>query len=87
MKISASSRSSFPSIEEQRQIIRRIETAFAWVDRLASEASKARKLFILLDQALLARAFRGELVPQDPSDEPATILLERLRNERGLSEA
>jgi type I restriction enzyme S subunit len=77
----------FPSIEEQRQIIRRIETAFAWVDRLASEASKARKLFILLDQALLARAFRGELVPQDPSDEPATILLERLRNERGLSEA
>ena len=73
----------FPSIEEQRQIIRRIENAFAWVDRLVSEASKARELFVRLDQAVLARAFRGELVPQDPSDEPATILLERLRDERG----
>ena len=31
------------------------------------------------DTALLAKAFRGELVPQDPSDEPASVLLERIR--------
>lgn len=35
-----------------------------------------------LDQSTLAKAFRGELVPQDPNDEPASVLLERLRAER-----
>jgi type I restriction enzyme S subunit len=35
------------------------------------------------DHAILAKAFRGELVPQDAADEPASVLLERIRNERG----
>jgi type I restriction enzyme S subunit len=35
-----------------------------------------------LKQATLAKAFRGELVPQDPNDEPAAALLERIRAER-----
>ncbi|MBA4219819.1 MAG: hypothetical protein C0458_03720, partial [Methylobacterium sp.] len=35
-----------------------------------------------LDQAVLAKAFRGELVPQDPNDEPASALLDRIRAER-----
>ena len=34
------------------------------------------------DEAILAKAFRGELVPQDPNDEPASVLLERIRAER-----
>ena len=35
-----------------------------------------------LDQSILAKAFRGELVPQDPNDEPAAVLLDRIRAER-----
>lgn len=72
----------FPPLDEQREIVRRVETAFAWIDRLASEASGACKLIDHLDQAILAKAFRGELVPQDPSDEPASALLERIRADR-----
>jgi type I restriction enzyme S subunit len=71
-----------PSLPEQNEIVRRIETAFAWIDRLAREAQSARKLIDRLDQAILSKAFRGELVPQDPSDEPASVLLERIRAER-----
>lgn len=69
------------SLPEQQEINRRIDTAFAWIDRLASEATSARKLIDHLDQAVLAKAFRGELVPQDPSDEPASVLSERIRAE------
>jgi len=57
----------------------------AWIDRLASEGTSARKLIDRLDQAVLAKAFRGELVPQDPADEPASVLLERIRAEHGAA--
>ncbi len=69
-------------LSEQTEIVRRIETAFAWIDRLAFEATSARKLIDHLDQSVLAKAFRGELVPQDPADEPAGVLLERIKAQR-----
>jgi type I restriction enzyme, S subunit len=72
----------WPGDEERREIIRSIEKAFAWIDRLSSEVTNARKLINHLDQAILAKALRGELVPQDPNDEPASILLERIKAER-----
>jgi len=75
----------FPSIDEQRQIIRRIQTAFSRIDHLALEATNARKLIDHLDQAVLAKGFQGELVAQDPSDEPASVLLERIRAQRGAT--
>jgi type I restriction enzyme S subunit len=71
-----------PKLGLQRQIVRRIQSAFTWIDRLASETTSARKLIDHLDQAILAKAFRGELVPQDANDEPASVLLERIRAER-----
>jgi type I restriction enzyme S subunit len=71
-----------PILTEQREIVHLIEKAFIWIDSLASETTSARKLLGYLDQAILAKAFRGELVPQDPNDEPASVLLVRIRVER-----
>lgn len=73
---------SLPTLEEQVELVRLIESAFAWIDRLAAEATSACKLIDHLDQAVLSKAFRGELVPQDPDDEPASVLLERIKAER-----
>lgn len=67
-----------PSLGEQRAIIARVASMLNWIDRLASEATGASKLISNLDQAVLAKAFHGELVPQDPSDEPAEELLQRI---------
>ncbi|MGK8235404.1 restriction endonuclease subunit S [Roseovarius sp. MS2] len=71
-----------PPLEEQREIVRRIETAFAKIDRLKAEAAKAVKLLGHLDQRILAKAFAGDLVPQDPNDESAETLLARIREDR-----
>jgi type I restriction enzyme S subunit len=73
-------------VEEQHEISQRVRGAFTWIDRLASDASNARTLVDHLDQAVLAKAFRGELVPQNPADEPASVLLERIRAERATSQ-
>lgn len=69
-------------LKEQHEIVRRIESAFAKIDQLAKEAKRALALVGRLDEAILARAFRGELVPQDDKDEPAEQLLARIRAER-----
>src|SRR5262249_49427048 len=68
-----------PSLDEQHEIVRRVETLFAFADRLEARYNAARAQAERLTPALLAKAFRGELVPQDPNDEPASVLLERIR--------
>ncbi len=71
-----------PSLEEQTEIVRRVETLFAFADRLEARLAQAQTAATRLTPALLAKAFRGELVPQDPNDEPAAELLRRLQAER-----
>jgi restriction endonuclease S subunit len=75
-----------PPIEEQHEIIRRVETLFAFADRLEARYTAARAQIERFTPALLSKAFRGELVSQDPNDEPASVLLERIRAERATSE-
>jgi len=71
-----------PRLEEQREVVRRIDHAVSWLDKIATEHVRAEHLLPKLDQAILAKAFRGELAPQDPHDEPASMLLERIKAER-----
>lgn len=74
-----------PPIAEQRQSLVAIDAAFARADRLEAEAVRARALLDRLESALLAKAFRGELVLQDPNDEPAQTLLDRIRSQRAAA--
>jgi len=76
---------ALPSRAEQDEIVCRIKLAYTAIDRLASEATSARRLNDRLYQTVLAKAFRGELVPQNPEDEPASVLLDRIRAERGAA--
>ena len=71
-----------PPKQEQLEIVTMIEHAFMWLDKIATERGHASYLLPKLKQAILAKAFRGELVPPDPSDEPAAKLLERIGAER-----
>lgn len=74
-----------PPAEEQSEIVRRVEKLFAFADRLEERLSLAQAAVQKLTPALLAKAFRGELVPQDPNDEPASKLLKRLQENRSES--
>ncbi len=71
-----------PSLAEQDEIISRVEALFSLANQLEAKLTAARQVVERLTPALLAKAFRGELVPQDPSDESASVLLERIRAAR-----
>ena len=64
---------------EQQEIVRRVERLFALADQLELRLAQAHGQVAKLTPALLARAFSGKLVPQDPNDEPASKLLERIK--------
>lgn len=72
-------------LDEQRRIVADIEQRLSVIDALAASITAAQKRSAALRRAILDRAFRGELVPQDPADEPASVLLERIRAERAAA--
>lgn len=67
-----------PAVDEQDEIIRRVESLYLVADRIEARytiiSAQAQRLIPLM----LAKAFRGELLPQDPTDEPASELLARI---------
>ena len=73
-----------PTEQEQKEIVRRVETLFALADKLEARYLQARARVEKLTPALFAKAFRGELVEQDPNDEPAEKLLERVKAEKAV---
>lgn len=76
-----------PRIEEQKEIVRLVDQYFAFSDTIGAQVKKAQSRVDNLTQSILAKAFRGELVPQDPNDEPAEKLLERIAEARKEAEA
>jgi type I restriction enzyme S subunit len=68
-----------PPLAEQQEIVRRVEALFGLADQVEVRYVKAKGHVEKLTQSILAKAFRGELVPQDPNDEPASVLLERIK--------
>jgi type I restriction enzyme S subunit len=70
---------ALPPLAEQQEIVRRVAGLFALADQLEQRLALARKQVDKLTPSLLARAFAGQLVPQNPTDEPAEKLLARVR--------
>ncbi|MBR8829466.1 MAG: restriction endonuclease subunit S [Gomphosphaeria aponina SAG 52.96 = DSM 107014] len=77
---------ALPPLEEQQEIVRRVEALFKKCDLIEQRYQKAKAYIDKLTQSILAKAFRGELVPQDSNDEPAEVLLERIRVEKAQQE-
>ena len=74
-------------VSEQQVVVRRARGALAQLDRLERRRVATLKQLEQLEKSALSKAFRGELVPQDPTDEPASVLLDRIRAERAATDA
>ena len=74
-----------PSVPEQRRIVAEVEARLSVIDVMLTASVDAQRRAASLRRSILGRAYRGELVPQDPSEEPASVLLERIRAERAAT--
>ena len=69
------------SLEEQKTIVEEIEKRFEVADKVAKIVEENLKKAEQLKQSILKEAFEGRLVPQDPTDEQASVLLEKISKE------
>jgi len=74
-----------PPTAEQVRIVAEVERRLSLADQVAATVDAALSHAERLRQSILKRAFEGKLVPQDPNDEPASVLLERIRKEREVA--
>lgn len=75
-----------PPVDEQRRIVADLERKLSLIQSMEEAIRSAEARGAALRRSVLERAFRGELVPQNPSDEPASVLVERIRAERAAQE-
>lgn len=77
----------FPPLDEQHAIVDEVEQRLSVIDEMEKAVQQSLKQAERLRQSVLKRAFEGKLVPQEPSDEPASALLARIQAEKARREA
>lgn len=75
-----------PPVEEQAAIIEEVDRHFSLIDAAEKAINLSMARASRLRQSILKQAFEGKLVPQDPKDEPASVLLKRLQSSRSVHE-
>jgi type I restriction enzyme S subunit len=68
-----------PSLEEQEQIVSQIEQGFSLIENTTQIVESSLQNLQTMKMSVLKQAFEGKLVPQDPNDEPAEILLQKIK--------
>ena len=76
-----------PPLSEQRRIVEKIEELLALVDDLETNKTDLQSYIKQAKSKVLEMAIRGKLVPQNPNDEPASVLLERIKKEQKSSKS
>jgi type I restriction enzyme, S subunit len=71
-----------PPLEEQKRILNKIVELFAFLHQIEKSVEELERRFNKIDESVLTNAFCGELVPQNPNDESALVILERIKTER-----
>lgn len=71
-----------PPKEEQVEILNKVNQLFSAADKIEAQYQSLKEKIDQLPQAILAKAFKGELVAQDENDEPAGVLLERIKGNK-----
>ena len=78
---------ALPPLAEQRRIVAEVERRLSVIQQAEAAVEASLQRAERLRQSILKRAFAGELAPQDPDDEPALVLLERIRAQREAEQA